>query len=125
MSQSQTRQKVLVVDDEHVIADTLAMILRGIGFEAETAYSGEESITAAKTFQPNVLITDVIMSGMTGIDAAIKIRHMLPACKILLLSGQASTADLLDGAQTSGHHFDIIAKPVHPVELIAQLRDSA
>ena len=122
MSKDHSRPKVLVVDDEHVIADTLAMILRASGFDAKAAYSGEESIATAKAFQPDILISDVVMSGMTGIEAAIEIRGMLPACKIMLFSGQASIADLMDGARTNGHRFDIIDKPVHPADLIDRLR---
>ena len=122
MSRDQSRPKVLIVDDEHVIADTLAMILRESGFEAETAYSGEESIAKAKSFQPDMVVTDVVMSGMSGIDAALEIRQMLPVCKVLLFSGQASTANLLDGARENGYHFDILEKPMHPADLIERLR---
>jgi DNA-binding response OmpR family regulator len=68
------------------------------------------------------LISDVIMTDLNGIDAAIRIRGMLPTCKILLFSGQASTADLLDRARAQGHEFEILAKPVHPQDLLARLR---
>jgi hypothetical protein len=64
----------------------------------------------------------VIMTDMNGIDAAITIRTMLPKCKILLFSGQAATADLLDRARSQGHEFEILAKPVHPQDLLARLR---
>jgi CheY-like chemotaxis protein len=69
-----------------------------------------------------MLISDVIMTDMNGIDAAITIRTMLPNCKILLFSGQAATADLLDRARSQGHEFEILAKPVHPQDLLARLR---
>jgi CheY-like chemotaxis protein len=69
-----------------------------------------------------MLISDVIMTDMNGIDAAIRIRALLPACKILLFSGQAATADLLDRARSQGHEFEILAKPVHPQDLLARLR---
>ena len=57
------------------------------------------------------------------IDAAINIRKFLPSCKILLFSGQAATADLLENARARGHQFEILAKPVHPQDLLAKLRD--
>ena len=76
----------------------------------------------AKALKPDMLISDVIMTDMNGIDAAIKIRGMLPSCKILLFSGQAATADLLDRARVQGHEFEILAKPVHPQDLLARLR---
>jgi len=115
------KTKVLVADDERVIADTLALILKQNGFEATAVYSGEEAIETAKTFQPDVLISDVVMFGLNGIDAAIEIRKILPNCKVLLLSGQSSTADLLDEASGRGHDFEILAKPIPPSDILARL----
>lgn len=117
-----TKPKVLVADDEQVIANTLAIILNQAGFEAKAVYSGESAVEVIEEFQPNMLISDVIMTGMTGIEAAIKIREKLPTCKILLFSGQAATADLLEKARAQGHEFEILAKPVHPTDLLAKLR---
>ena len=117
-----TKPRVLVADDEQVIANTLAIILNQAGFEARAVFSGEKAIEALDTFQPNMLISDVIMTGMTGIEAAIKTREKMPDCKILLFSGQAATADLLEKARAEGHEFEILAKPVHPTDLLAKLR---
>lgn len=117
-----SKPKVLVADDEQVIANTLAIILNQAGFEAKAVYSGESAVESIEAFQPNMLISDVIMTGMTGIEAAIKIREKLPTCKILLFSGQAATADLLEKARAQGHEFEILAKPVHPTDLLAKLR---
>ncbi len=117
-----SKPRVLVADDEQVIANTLAIILNQAGFEARAVYSGEKALEALDTFQPDMLISDVIMTGMTGIEAAIATRSKLPACKILLFSGQAATADLLEKARTQGHEFEILAKPVHPTDLLAKLR---
>ncbi len=116
------KPKVLVADDERVIADTLAIILNQSGFQATAVYSGEEAVDYAKTLQPDMVISDVMMTDLNGIDAAIRIRTMLPGCKILLFSGQAATADLLDRARGQGHEFEILAKPVHPQDLLARLR---
>ncbi len=122
MTNGSTKPKVLVADDEQVIANTLAIILNQAGFEARAVYSGENAIETIEAFQPNMLISDVIMTGMTGIEAAIQIREKLPTCKILLFSGQAATADLLEKARSQGHEFEILAKPVHPTDLLAKLR---
>jgi CheY-like chemotaxis protein len=122
MPETSTKPKVLVADDERVIADTLAIILNQSGFEATAVYSGERAVEAAQELRPDMLISDVIMTDLNGIDAAIKIREMLPSCKILLFSGQAATADLLERAQEKGHQFEILAKPVHPQDLLAKLR---
>ncbi len=116
------KPRVLVADDEQVIANTLAIILNQAGFEARAVYSGEKALEALDQFQPDMLISDVIMTGMTGIEAAIATRQKMPKCKILLFSGQAATADLLERARFQGHEFEILAKPVHPTDLLAKLR---
>ncbi len=122
MTEIKSKPKVLVVDDEHVIADTLAMILNQSGFEARAIYSGEGALELAPTFAPDMLISDVIMADLNGIDAAIRIRTLLPKIKILLFSGQAATADLLEKARAQGYEFEILAKPVHPQDLLNRLR---
>jgi CheY-like chemotaxis protein len=113
-----------VVDDEEVIANTLAIILNNAGYEARAVFSGEQAVELLESFQPEMLITDVVMRGMTGIEAAIAARNKLPKCNILLFSGQALTTDLLQEARTQGHEFEILAKPVHPSELLAKLHVS-
>ena len=122
MSDNHVKPKVLVADDERVIADTLAIILNQSGFSATAVYSGEKAVETANTLRADMLISDVIMTDLNGIDAAIQIRALLPSCKILLFSGQAATADLLDRARGQGHEFEILAKPVHPQDLLARLR---
>lgn len=114
--------KILVADDEQMIANTLMLILNRSGFEARAVYSGEAAVEATNSFHPDVLISDVVMPGMTGIEAAILIRSRRPDCKILLFSGQATSADLLQDARVQGHSFEVIPKPVHPVDLLAKLR---
>jgi CheY-like chemotaxis protein len=116
------RPKVLVVDDEQVIADTLAKILDINGYDASAVYSGVAAVESARDLRPDLIISDVIMQDMDGIEAAIHIRDFLPSCKILLFSGQAATADLLENARAQGHDFEILAKPVHPSELLAKLK---
>jgi CheY-like chemotaxis protein len=122
MADATAKSKVLVVDDERVIADTLAMILNQSGFEAQSVYSGERAVELAQEWQPEMLISDVIMADLNGIDAAIRIRELLPKIKVLLFSGQAATADLLEKAHMHGYDFEILAKPVHPQDLLTRLR---
>jgi CheY-like chemotaxis protein len=122
MHENRVKPKVLVVDDERVIADTLAMILNQSGFDARAVYSDEKAVEMASSFAPDMLITDVIMADLNGIDAAIMIRSLLPKIKILLFSGQAATADLLEKARAKGYEFEILAKPVHPQDLLSRLQ---
>ncbi len=116
------KPRVLVVDDEQVIADTLAKILDLNGYDASAVYTGTAAVESARTLRPDLIISDVIMPDMNGIEAAINIRSFLPNCKILLFSGQAATADLLENARSQGHEFEILAKPVHPADLLARLK---
>ena len=116
-----SRSRVIVADDERTIATTLAIILNQAGFEARAVFSGEQVIELLDSFQPEMLIADVVMPGMTGIEVAITVRSRLPDCKILLFSGQAATADLLEQAKTHGHEFETVAKPIHPSDLLSKL----
>ena len=120
--QAGRKPRVLVVDDEQVIADTLAKILDLNGYDASAVYTGTAALESARSLKPDLVISDVIMPDMNGIEAAISIRGFLPTCKILLFSGQAATADLLENARAQGHEFEILAKPVHPSDLLAKLK---
>ena len=121
---SEPRPRVLVVDDESVIADTLAEILTRSGYPAEAAYDGNGALETALLKPPDLLITDVVLPGMSGIELAIQIRRIFPDCKTLLFSGQASTSDMLASAHHAGHHFTLLTKPVHPKELLAWVTES-
>jgi CheY-like chemotaxis protein len=109
-----TNKMVLVADDEKVIANTLVIILKQASFDARSVYSGEMAVEMAQSFQPDVLISDVFMTGITGIEAAIQVRSMLPSCRVLLFSGQSLTADLPLG------EFDVLRKPIDPSDLLAR-----
>jgi CheY-like chemotaxis protein len=115
---------VMVVDDESIIADTLTEILVRSGYAAVAAYDGEEAFEKALMSPPELVIADVMLPGMSGIDLAIKIKSVFPDCHILLFSGQASTADLLASANKQGHRFAMLSKPVHPSQLLTHVSES-
>ncbi len=121
-SAGQEYQSVLVVDDEETVANTTIEILNMSGFCAFVAYDGQTALELAAKFHPDILLTDVVMPGMNGIELAIAINKLLPQTQILLISGQAGTLDLLEKARTEGHAFDLVAKPIHPLKLIEQLK---
>jgi CheY-like chemotaxis protein len=116
--------KIIVIDDEPVIAETVAEILKDEGFEAVFVSSGDAAIELTKTIQPDIVLSDVIMPGINGIDTAMQIRALAPGCKIILFSGQAATVDLLDAAHAQGHDFQILAKPIKPELLLSVIRDA-
>jgi CheY-like chemotaxis protein len=117
------RPVILVVDDEKVIANTLSVILSGNGFDVLTAYDGESALELALRTSPNLLLTDVMMPGMTGIELAIALTKTAPSCKVLLFSGQAATMDLLANAKEQGHEFNLLEKPIHPSDLLRRISD--
>lgn len=113
---------VLIVDDERVVAESMAEIFRLSGYEAVYATSPAEALEIARKIKPHLLITDVVMPGETGIELAIKVLAEVPSCKILLMSGQAETTNLLEDAEQHGHRFEILAKPVSPPDLLHRAR---
>ena len=114
-------RRVFVVDDEKCIADTLAAILQSRGYEATAFYNAESALAQCELLSPELVISDVVMPGMSGVDMAVLIRETHPTCKILLFSGHAGTADILEAARKKGHDFELLAKPVHPKDLLAKL----
>lgn len=114
--------KILVADDERPIADSLAKVLNLNGFSAIVAYSGFEAVTRAQSEPFDILLADVMMPGMTGIEAFLQIRKLRPKCRVMLLSGDEATTQLLSDARDCGHNFEIFAKPVHPLVIIERLR---
>lgn len=113
--------QIFVVDDEPVIASTLATILQMNGFSAKFFTSPLEALNAARLKAPDLLISDVTMPGISGIDLAMKMRAQYPKCKILLFSGHPATLGLLKEARAQGHDFHLLLKPVPPVELLLEI----
>lgn len=117
------RTVAFVVDDEDVIASTLELILLSRGFSVRSFVDPTDAAEAARTIKPNFLLTDVMMPKLNGIELAIKVKAINPDCCVLLFSGQASTSDLLARASEEGHCFDVLAKPVHPLELLEKIAE--
>jgi len=111
-------KRILIVDDEKNIADTLAMVFKIKGHEAMAVYSAETAVETIEVFEPDIVLSDVMMGKMTGVDLAIYLSKARPECKVLLFSGQAATADLLREASRKGHEFRLLAKPIHPQKLL-------
>ncbi len=114
--------RILVVDDEVIIADTIVQILNRNGFIAEAAYSGEQAIEMARDTCPDLVLSDVLMPQVDGVEAAIQIRQLCPDTRIVLFSGQAATLEILSRAHARGYNFELLAKPIHPTQLIQHLR---
>ena len=117
------RPVVMVVDDEPLVADTLAMILTHAGYRAMRAYDAKTALEMASVRAPDLLISDVAMPQMNGVELALGMVSMVPACKVVLFSGHARSADLMR-AYDAGHDFPLMAKPMHPTEMLGQVARS-
>ncbi|HEX8712662.1 MAG TPA: response regulator [Terracidiphilus sp.] len=118
MPVEQSPIRVLVVDDEPIIADSFAQILRGQGFDSRAVYSGEDAAEVTLSWPPDAVITDVIMGKMDGVALAIYLAQTLPSCKVLLMSGNSATEQLVSASKKLGHDFPILAKPFPPQSLL-------
>jgi DNA-binding NtrC family response regulator len=118
MSDVPGNHRVLIVDDEHAISDSLAQIFVLRGYSVKTAYSAEQAIEIVSTWEPSLAILDVVLPKMSGIDLAILLQEHYPFCHVLLVSGQLVTSELADEAAQKGHSFDILAKPVPLPDLL-------
>lgn len=112
-------RKILIIDDEVTIADTLALIFASSGYESRTAYSAEQALQILEEWRPHLAIIDVVLPGMNGIEFAIFLEASYPECQFLLFSGQPGTTGLLEEARSKGHLFEILAKPLHPSHMLA------
>lgn len=113
---------VYVVDDEQIIAFTLVTILKQNGFQAIAFVDPLDALMAAESECPDVLLADVMMPLLNGVDLGVQFKAIHPTCKVLLFSGQAATSDLLRDAGKKGNHFDLLTKPVHPTELVSAIQ---
>jgi DNA-binding NtrC family response regulator len=112
---------IFVVDDERNIASSLTAILNMSGYRARFFVNPVEALAAARKEQPDLLISDVVMPELSGVDLAIQLKEQCPSCKVLLFSGQAATTDFLREARQQGHSFEVLAKPIHPNALLARI----
>lgn len=111
------KTRVLVVDDEKLLASMLALVLVKNGYDALAAFNGNDAIAAAQNFHPDILITDYNMPGMTGLDAASEIKRMCPAVRVVVLTGATELVrpGFLDRTGYSFHHM---VKPIATDELV-------
>jgi CheY-like chemotaxis protein len=114
---------IVVADDERLIADTLVLILNSKGYAAQPAHDGTSALAICRQRAPDLVLSDVVMPGMNGIELAITIRQEFPRCHILLFSGQADTVEILEDAKRRGYGFELLAKPLHPEQLLTRIRE--
>lgn len=115
--------RVFVVDNDEIISSTIAAILRLKGFEATAFTLPLEALAASHQQAPDLLISDILMPLLSGVELAIQLRVFHPECRVLLFSGEWAAADFLDSVRENIHDFEIIPKPVHPKELLRKVQE--
>ena len=111
-------RRILLVEDEKVIADTLGKILSSNGYDTRVAYSAEAAMAALSLWSPHLAILDVMLPNMNGIELAVALKERFDRCHVLLFSGQPAAEGLMQKARSEGHEFEILAKPIHPTIML-------
>src|ERR1035438_6605194 len=112
---------IFVVDDEMSIVSTLVTILEHEGYDVMPFTNPLAALEAANFQAPDLLITDVVMTPLDGVEFAIRVKERHPNCKVLLLSGNPATSELCEGARAKGLDFTLLPKPTHPTVLLKQI----
>jgi DNA-binding NtrC family response regulator len=117
-----TAKRILVVDDEQCIAHTLALILRAFGYDAAAINDAQTALHECQLRVPDLVLSDVVMPEMNGIELAIQIEQRYPSCRILLISGLGTSFEMAAEASRNGHNFEILSKPIRPDVLLARIK---
>ncbi|KAA6463027.1 response regulator [Acidobacteria bacterium AB60] len=118
MPEDQINVRVLVVDDDMRVADSIVQILSTSGYDAVGAYSAEVAMKMAEKLQPQVVISDVVMGPVSGIELAIHMREHHPECRVLLISGHTAPTGHLPGSGAQGSKLQFMSKPVDPARIL-------
>jgi CheY-like chemotaxis protein len=113
--------RVLIADNRQTTAEYMAETLANHGFHATAVYSGQKAVELAAVLRPDVLVCEALMPEMTGIEAGILIRLMLPSCRVILFAEHGLTKELFERARLQGHQFETLEKPFEPKILLTSL----
>lgn len=116
------RLRVLVVDDEKNIAETIRIILNKEGIDAACVYGGIAAVEKATEWQPDILLVDYAMPDMNGLEAASRICERHAACRVLVLSALAEIHDLRQELLRCERSYEVLVKPIYPTELVRRIR---
>lgn len=115
------KQRVLVVDDDHLVADTLNLVFQANGYECEAVYSAADGLARARTFIPGLLLCDISMPEQNGLQLAEALHHEMPNCKLLMLTAYASNALKVEQHATRTRRpLKLLSKPCRPEILLRE-----
>ena len=114
-------QRVLIVDDDTMVANTLTLIFKQRGYEARCCYSANEGLLCAREFRPDLLLCDLVMPGKDGLDLVKDFSRELPDCRILVLTGfYANLDDVEQHSRQLSRPMGILTKPCVPSDLLRE-----
>ena len=111
--------KLLLVDDEKDFVDTLAERLQLRGYQVLTAPDGESALEIIEKDPPQLVVLDLLMPGISGLDVLEKMKTLAPQTPVILLTGRGSMAEGAEGMQLGA--YDFLMKPVNIDELIRKM----
>ena len=114
---TEDRPTVLIVDDESAIVDTLRILLKNEGFAAHVAFGGKQGLDQIAALRPDVVISDIRMPAVTGIDLLSAARAQDPDVPVILMTAQASLQSAIQAVNEGAFHY--IQKPFRNDELVA------
>ena len=111
--------RVLVVDDDTALAEMIGIVLRSEGFEPSFCGDGSEAVAAFQSVRPDLVLLDLMLPGMDGIEICSRIREE-SGVPIIMLTAKSDTTDVVKGLESGAD--DYIVKPFNPKELVARIR---
>jgi DNA-binding NtrC family response regulator len=118
-----TQPSILVVDDEQGILDTLRILLKNQGFDVVTAQGGKAGLEQLKTQAPDLVLTDIKMPGVSGIDLLAAVKEQDPETPVILMTAQASLQSAIQAVNEGAFHY--VQKPFSNDEIVALCRRAA
>ncbi len=115
------KHRVLVVDDDHLVADTLNLVFRANGYESEAVYSAAEGLDRARSFNPGLLLCDISMPEISGLQLAETMQREMPECKLLMLTAYSNNVAKLEQQVTRTRRpLKLLNKPCRPELLLRE-----
>ena len=123
MAKGEDKPLLMILDDDNAVRHTWTIIFRQQGYEVVPVDHGEAAIDAARDRAPDLLLADIRLPDMTGIEAAQRVLEVAPTCRVLLISGDGESSEALDQARAHGISFEVLPKPISPPDLIKRIAD--
>ncbi len=120
---SQDKPRLMVLDDDAAVRQTWTLIFRQQEYEVIPVDSGQAAIEAARERSPDLLLADIRLPDMSGIEAAQRVLQIAPACHVLLISGDSESSEALELARAQGLTFEVLPKPISPLDLIRRIEE--